>query len=188
MNLVLGLTGKRGCGKDTAAKYLRNKYGFKILTYTNDVLAPMLKAQGKEITRENLIKLAIDLRKEFGNVVLSEMICEHVSYDALWVISGVRLPQEVEYMRTRFGEDFKLISIECESKLRYERIRKRGTKGEKELTYDEFLSIEESPTEKPISESMKMADYVLNNDQSKENLYKQIDRLMENLLKKGMRS
>lgn len=40
--LVLGLTGKRGSGKDTMAEYLRKKYGFSVLTYTNDVLGPLL--------------------------------------------------------------------------------------------------------------------------------------------------
>ena len=68
---VIGITGKRGSGKDTVAEHLESKYGFHVLTYLDHVLAPVLKKEGKEITRENLINLALDMRKKKGNVVNS---------------------------------------------------------------------------------------------------------------------
>lgn len=74
--LVLGLTGKRGSGKDTMADYLKAEYGFEVLTYTNDVLAPILKKDGKDVTRENLITLALALRAKGGKHIITKLLCD----------------------------------------------------------------------------------------------------------------
>jgi dephospho-CoA kinase len=175
---VLGITGRRGAGKDTAANYLSKKYGFRVLTFTDDVLAPMLKSMGKEVTRNNLIGLGMDMRKTFGgNAALVPALCEMIGREGLWAVSGVRFPEEVEYFRYNFGENFTLISVECDPKRRHERLKRRGTKGERKMSYREFEEIEKSPTEKPIDRVMKMAKFVLDNNRTKNDLYRQIERI-----------
>ena len=180
--LVLGLTGKRGCGKDTVANYLREEHGFAVLTYTDHVLAPILEKRGKPVTRENLISLALELREKHGKDILTKMICGKIEKSGLWAVSGVRYPEEAERFRKEFGDDFRLLSIECSAEKRHERVKSRGTKGEGELTYKEFLRIDKRPTELPISETMKLADFTIENNGPFEDLYKQINNLMENLL------
>jgi len=175
---VLGITGKRGSGKDTIAHYLSKKYGFRVLTFTDDVLGPMLKSMDKKVTRENLIELGMDMRKTFGgNSALVPTLCERIGREGLWVVSGVRFPEEVRYFRYNFGDNFKLVSVECTSKKRFERLKRRGTKGEKGMSYQKFMEIEKKPTEIHIERTMKMAKFVLNNNKTKNDFYKQIDRI-----------
>ncbi|MEM5871654.1 MAG: AAA family ATPase [Candidatus Aenigmatarchaeota archaeon] len=182
--LVLGLTGKRGCGKDTMAEYLQKNYGFRILNFTNDVLGPILKEMGKEVTRENLIELALNLREKNGNDILAKMLSERIKENnckGFWVISGIRYLEEVEYFKKTFGENFKLVKIECNIKKRYERIKNRGTKGEDSMSYKEFLEIEKRPTEKSIEKVMKLAEFSLDNNKKFEDFYRAIDDLMEKI-------
>lgn len=176
--LVLGITGKRGSGKDAMAEYFSKKYGFRVLTFTDDVLAPMLKSMSKKVTRDNLIELGMDMRKTFGgNAALVPVLCERIGREGLWVVSGVRFPAEVRYFRYNFGDNFRLISVKCEGKKRFERLKKRGTKGERKMSYRGFLETEKKPTEKPIDKVMKMAAFELNNNKTKNDLYRQIDRI-----------
>ncbi len=179
---VLGITGRRGAGKDTTAEYLSKRYGFRVLTFTDNVLAPMLKSMKKKVTRENLINLAMDMRKTFGgNAALVPTLCEIIRREGLWAVSGVRFPEEVEYFRETYGDAFRLISVNCSAKKRFERLKKRGTKGEGKMTYKRFLEIEKRPTEKPIDRTMKMANFSLDNNGTKEELYRQIDKIYEKL-------
>lgn len=179
--IVLGITGKRGSGKDTTAEYLGKRYGFNILVYTDHVLAPMLKLQKKKVTRENLIKLATDLRKQYGKEALTRMICERITRKEPWCISGVRLPEEVAYLRSFYCEAFFLLDVECESKKRYERLKSRGTKGEKKMSYKKFMEIDRKVTERPIKESTELADHMIDNNGSMEELKRQLDDLMKNM-------
>lgn len=175
--LVLGLTGKRGCGKDTMASHLKSRYGFRVLTYTNDVLAPILKAKGKEVTRENLINLALELRKEYGKEILTQRICDLIKPSGLWAISGVRYPEEVAHLKKCFGGRFRLVYVGCGARKRYERVIKRGTKGEGRLTFAQFMAIEEKETEKVIGKTLKLADFSISNDGTISEFKRKIDAL-----------
>jgi dephospho-CoA kinase len=179
--LVLGLTGKRGSGKDTMAEHLKSKYGFRVLTYTNDVLSPLLKEIGKEVTRENLISLALDLRAKSGKHILTRMISDKIESRGLWAISGVRYPEEVDYFKERFGDAFRLIEVRCSARKRHERVVRRGTKGEGSLSFKQFMEIEERETEKVINETIKLADFSVENDGTKDEFYRKIDELAKKL-------
>jgi dephospho-CoA kinase len=173
--LVLGITGRRGSGKDTIANYLKSRHGFRVLTYTNDVLAPELKKMGKEVTRENLIDLALSMRAKGGKFVLTKLICEKIEPKGFWAISGVRYPEEVEYFKTAFGSNFKLVEIACSTRKRFDRVVGRGTKGEGGMTFERFMEIEEKETEKIIGATIKLADFSINNDGTKQEFEKRID-------------
>jgi len=179
--LVLGLTGKRGSGKDTMAEYLKAKYGFHVLTYTNDVLAPILKGQGKDVTRENLITLALSLRAKGGKHIITKLLCEKIESSGLWAISGVRYPEEVDYFKGKFGAAFVLAEVCCHVGKRHERVVKRGTKGEGHMTMDEFLAVEEKETEKVINDTIKLADMKIDNQGTISDFYKKIEALMQKL-------
>ena len=179
--LVIGVTGKRGSGKDTVAEYLKGKYGFHVLTYLDHVLAPVLKKEGKEITRENLINLALEMRKKKGNHILTELICEKIGKEGFWAISGIRYPEEYDHFKLHFGDNFKLVNVECGVEKRYERIIRRGTKGEGHLTFEEFMNIDERETESIINKTVEMSDFSVDNSSSVEELRRKVDGLAERL-------
>ena len=180
--LVLGLIGKRACGKNIFAAYLKKKYRFKPLDYTRDVLAPILRKQGKPVLRENLTSLAMKLRRRYGEDILTKRLCKKIKRRQSVVISGIRFPAETAYLHRTFKNSFKLIAMEADPKLRYERARKRGLKGEKKLTFREFMKLESLPTERIIPRTMEFADFVIANNKRPRDLYKKTDSLMEKLL------
>lgn len=179
--LVLGITGSRGAGKDTVALHLKKKYGFRILTFTDDVLAPVLKKRGEEVTRHNLIRLALELRDQRGKGVLAGMLSEKIGDSGFWAISGVRYAEEVEIFRKKFGDAFRLLEVRCETRKRFQRVKKRGTKGEGRMSFEEFLKVEEAETEKAVNETIELADYALDNNGSIGELKEQVDDLASGL-------
>jgi dephospho-CoA kinase len=183
--MIIGFTGKRGCGKDTAAERLVQSHGFAMLDFTRDVLAPILEAEGKEVTRENLMDVAMDGRKRAHKGIWAEKLCEVIRKKSRknFTISGVRFPEEVSVFRKEF-EDFALVSIACRDRARYERSMRRGTKGERGMTFEEYMKVEEKPTEKAVLKTMELADYAIDNNGTIEDLFEEVDELVK-LIKAG---
>ena len=172
--IVIGVTGKRGSGKDTFARYLKENHGFTVLEFSKDGILPILVERSLEPTRENLIKIAMEARKEEGNDVFAKILCEKITKGD-YCVTGMRFSEELEYMKDRFGEDFILVSIMCEPKKRYERITKRGDKGESRITFEEFLKVEEKVTEKAIDDIIGSADYFIDNNDTLDEFYSNVE-------------
>lgn len=177
--LVIAFCGKKYSGKDQGCNYLVSKYGFKHLDYSKDVLNPILEKEGKAITRDNQIELATKLRKEKGIHVLTEMIAEKINSNSM--ISGLRFKEEVDYLRKKFEKEFILVAVEADERIRYERSLAQQVKGEGSHTFEQFLERESLPTEKVIPETMRLADYTVTNNGSKEELYRQLDIILKNM-------
>jgi dephospho-CoA kinase len=179
--MIIGLTGKRGCGKDTIAKRLGEKYKFVSLDFTKDVLAPLLVNQGKAVTRENLIETAMAGRRKSHNGVWAEKLSIIIKRNSGkdFVISGIRFREEVEVFNNNFLDAFKLVAVVCEDRNRYGRVRKRGTKGEAGLTFKEFMEVEEKDTERVISGTMEVADFAMDNNGTLDDLHGEIDKLVK---------
>jgi len=183
--MIIGLTGKRGTGKDTIANYLVEKMGFIMLDFTRDVLAPILEKQGKPVTRDNLIDLAMDGRRKAHNGIWAEKLCGTIKGNEDYTISGVRFVEEVEVFKKRFGDHFLLVSVVADDNTRYERCRKRGTKGEGDMSFEEYMEREKKPTEVAILKTMEMADYTVDNNSTHEHLFEEVDRIVKLLKEKS---
>ncbi len=184
---IIAVTGKRGCGKDTFADYLKKSHGFSILNFSGDALYPELKKRGFEITRENLIRVGMELREREGNDVLAKIIAEKIENGSDYCISGMRFSEELDYMKSKFGSGFFLVAIVCDAEKRYERILKRGDRGEANLTFEEFEEIDNRPTEKAIDELMERADIVIDNNGTIEEFHENIEKLYSSVLKNARR-
>jgi dephospho-CoA kinase len=180
--MIVGVTGKRLSGKNEVAEHLRGRYGFHILDITDEILRPTLKKQGKEVNRENLASLAMEMRKK-GNDILVIMLCKKILPGKNYVIPNIRFPEEANYLRKKFGKGFALISLEVSTKERFRRIRTRGDPKDVGLTMRRFLETEKLATETPISKAMKLADFRVKNTGTKDRLRKAVDRIMERVLK-----
>ncbi|RLJ08393.1 MAG: hypothetical protein DRP12_00660 [Candidatus Aenigmatarchaeota archaeon] len=178
--VAIGITGRRYSGKTLAAEWLQKTYGFRLLDFTQDVLAPRLKRQGKRVTRKNLIELACRLRERYGRDILARMLVRKARGDRI-VISGIRFPEEVQVFRKRW-QDFLLIAILAPAKLRWRRAGEIR-KGEGSLSFRQFLKIESAETERHIPQLIRMADFRIRNDGSKEELYRKLDKIVKPYLK-----
>ena len=70
---AISFTGLARSGKDTAADYIVEKYGFHKLVMS-DKLAEELQKQGKEDTKMNRSLKAKELRERFGDDVLARRV------------------------------------------------------------------------------------------------------------------
>jgi dephospho-CoA kinase len=78
------------------------------------------------------------------------------------------------------------LAVDADPHIRYERISHRKSALDN-VSYEKFLfdekreMLSKDPTEGSISDCMKLADYQLVNDSTKEELYRQIDTFLEGI-------
>ena len=94
-----------------------------------------------------------------------------------WAIDSIRNPAEVKELREI--KKFTLIAVYAPPKLRYERESERKRHGFTK-TYEEWLEIEKkennsNPQCQQIHECVKLADYNITNDSTKDELIKKVE-------------
>lgn len=178
MKKIIGIIGPVGSGKDTVAEYISNKLGINSFQISQP-LKDIAKEKNMEPTRENLIKIGSDLVKEKGPEYLAELCLKKISGD-IGMITGVRVLEIIEYLRK--NTDFILLSIDANPNLRFNRSTERGKSGEAR-TLEEFVENENrensSPNVQRLFECMKLADYSIQNEDSLEDLFREVDEFLK---------
>jgi len=180
--MIIGLTGENCSGKSTVAEYLMKKsfYYYSL----SDVIREELKAEGKAVTRENLIKKGNELREKGGSGVLGRKIAEKIQKDKNYVVDSIRNPVEVEELKKDGG--FFLFHITAPAKTRFGRIKARRRE-EDPQTFAAFQEIEklemenEDKTKQNLKETFELADKKLVNDGSFGELNDKVDMLLSEL-------
>jgi len=175
--LIYGLTGLLCSGKDTLGKMLAEQLNAPLLVY-GDVLREELALRGREPTRENLQKLAIELREREGDGVLARKLIEKIGSGPA-VVDGFRSPEEVRAFRAAFNNEFKLVFVDAPLELRYERAKARNRAGGPG-SFREFKAADEREARGErfgILACAEMADERVSNDGSLEELRKKARRL-----------
>jgi dephospho-CoA kinase len=175
---IIGFAGEIASGKDTAVSYLKEKHGaltFKFSACLRDILDRMYLGQ----TRENMQTLSTILRKNYSQDLFSKVIAKDVqaSDKELIVIGGVRRQTDIEHLKNIPG--FKLAYIDADEKIRYERLIKRSENPDDQTkTFEQFQKEAQAETENQIRDLKDIADVVIDNNGSLEDLYKQLDKLL----------
>ena len=176
---ILAFTGLIASGKGTAAKYFIEKHkavSFRFSTSMRDVLDRLYLEQ----SRKNMAEISLVLREAFGQNLFSKVIANDAakSESELEVIDGVRRSYDLEALKKIEG--FQLIGVEVDSKIRFERLKKRGENADDiSKTWEQFQADHKLETEVYIPELLKQADVTIDNNGSLEDLYKQLDKLVE---------
>lgn len=180
---VIAIIGEQAGGKGAAADIIRKHYGGSRLTISN-ILRRTLESLHKESTRENLIELALVLKKGFGGSVLMEAMLKEVELEDadLVIVDGLRMPGDPDPFKREYEDDFRLIYITADQKIRYERSVNRGEKaGEDEASFEDFQKNEKKETEKYISEVGKTADFKVENNGDEKELEEKVIKIMAGL-------
>ncbi|MDD3662432.1 MAG: hypothetical protein PHT84_01045 [Candidatus Pacebacteria bacterium] len=179
--IILGLTGPIAVGKEVTKKYLIEKYQAKDCKFSTP-LRDVLNRISVPVSRENMQKLSTILRAGFGEDLLAKIIAEDSKNleSEFVVIDGVRRPTDISYLEEL--PNFFLIKIEADSKLRYDRMVKRNENpGDDNKTYEEFLKDHESEADSLVPVVMKKAKFSIDNNSSLEDLYRQVDEILEKI-------
>src|SRR3989339_64908 len=173
--IILGFTGLPASGKGTVAKYFKEKYQaetFRFSTMLRDVLDRLYL----EHSRENMSGISRVLREFFGQDLMAKVMAKDVenSPAGLIIVDGIRRMEDVKYLRALSG--FKLVAIEADMRIRYQRLLNRDENpDDKNKTWEEFVADHQLETELTILDTIKDADMVVNNNSSLEGLQKQLD-------------
>jgi dephospho-CoA kinase len=183
--IVIGLIGEKGAGKGTVADYLIDKYG-AVHYGTSKILRRTLEDIHVPVTRDNLVKLALVLKEGYGpSIIIDSLIQDMEKAEADIIIAdGIRMHGDVEPFRKKFGQNFFLVYVTADLKLRYDRTRARKQNaGEGEATLEEFLEEEGRLTEVSIHEIGRQADFKLNNNGTAAELTAQTEEMMGKIVK-----
>lgn len=184
--IVIGLIGEKGSGKGTVSDYLIEKYG-AVHYGTSKILRRTLEDIHVPITRDNLIKLALILKEGYGPSIIIDSLIQDMEKNGSNVIiaDGIRMHGDVEPFRKKYGENFFLVYITADLKLRYERTKARKQNSEEgETMLEQFLEEEGKLTEVSIHEIGRTADFKMNNNGTPEELIYQTEEMLKKILKK----
>ncbi len=181
--MIIGLTGRNASGKTEVAQYLRSR-GFEYHSLSDEI-RDEIRRRGRDITREVLIEIGNELRSRYGAGVLAERILQRLGQERNYVVDSIRNPTEVEVLRRR--TDFTLLAVQAEPQVRFERSRLRGREGAAQ-TFDQFLAEEarelnsDDPATQQLIATQSLADIVVKNDGSIEDLRRQLDQTLPRLM------
>ena len=191
--MIIGLTGKNAAGKGEVASYLKSK---DFIYYSlSDVIREEATKMGLEHSRDNLIKLGNELRENFAPNYLAEQINKKIN-DMLnnnksqnFVIDSIRNPFEVKELKK--NRDFVLVGIDAPVELRFKRLLERNRLGDAK-TLEDFRQQEQrenlkSDTNQQLDATFGMANEIVLNSGTLEELHEKIDDLLNHLKRKQER-
>lgn len=183
--IIIGVTGTNASGKDTVAEYLRDKYGFKNYSLSDEIRIELTK-RGMDHSRENMITVGNEIREKFEANELAVRAIKRIVADNenKVIVTSIRNPAEVEELRKDFP-DFKLIFIDAPIEIRYERSKERGRIGDGE-SFEDFKAKEARELDggtkgQRLIATSKMADISIINDEDLASLHNKIEKILSKI-------
>ncbi len=183
--MILGISGPNGAGKGEVVRYLveRSFYALSL----SDVIRDELASRGLSETRERMIETGNALREAHGPGVLAERLLKKVLADRNYVIDSVRNPAEVAALRAA-GARFRLIWVDADIHLRFERMRERARPGDPE-TVEQLIALEgrerasDNPAAQQLNKIQEMSDHTILNDGSLDGLHEKLQGLLTSMMR-----
>ena len=184
--IIIGITGTLGSGKGTIVDLLKEK-GFLHFS-ARDFIVEKIKEQGLEVNRDTMTLVANHLREENEPSYIIENLYKKAKESGKnSIIESVRNPLEIEFLRK--NDDFLLIAVDADIKIRYERILKRKSVTDN-VSFETFKQNEEREMQSKdrnaqnLRACIEMADIRIDNSGTIEELNKQIIELWKTINKK----
>lgn len=179
--IIIGITGTLGAGKGTIVGYLVEKKGFEHYS-VRAYLLDEIRKRGMPEDRDSMYNLANELRSLHGPSFVTDQLYELASNSGKnCIIESIRTQGEITSLKGK-GR-FYLLAVDADPLVRYERIRLRKSETDR-ISYETFLENEsrESDSSDPGRQDLKkciaMADYVFDNNGTKEELIVKIDEVL----------
>lgn len=182
--MIIGITGSFGSGKGTVVDFIKH-LNFKHYSASGFITEEIVR-RGLPINRDSMIEVANDLRNIHGPAYIVESLyqrAQEAGGDA--VIEALRATAEVHKIKELGG---KVLGVDADSKLRYERVRRRGSEKDA-VSYEKFLAQEraesnpDDPTKQDVFGALEESDYVITNNGSLEELHAQIEDVLTEMTK-----
>lgn len=181
--VILGFAGEIASGKGTASAYIEEGYEGSAYGYSGP-LRDIARRLYLEESRDHMQRLSTMLRENFHDDILSDVLFQDIKKDKKKVIAidGVRRMADISSMKKLDG--FRLVYIETEMRTRYKRIIDRGQNSDDSgKSFEEFEEDHKREAETQIRGLKNKADFVVNNNDSFDELYKQLDEIITKIQK-----
>ena len=176
--LVMGIAGRIGSGKTSAAKYLSSRHGFQYLRYSQ-VLSEWL-AKDPE-AKAHLQEVGWKVMAGGTQAELNRRLIAQITPDTDSAVDGLRHPLDYESLKDSFASAFYLLYIESPREERWNRLRGRG----RFASIDSFEHADSHPVEQQIESLRVNAALVLRNDGSLQDLYVALDGAVRDFREEG---
>ncbi len=180
--MIIGITGTNGAGKGTVVEYLKKK-GFTHFS-ARDVFTKEIVARGLPINRDSMILVANDLRAQKGPGFFAESAITYAHQHSIDVVAeSIRSIGEAKYLKSHGAQ---LWAVDADMRVRYDRVVLRASDTDK-VSFEKFVADEQrelantDPTKQNLTKVIQMADVVLVNDTTPEELFTQVEATLNNL-------
>lgn len=171
--IIIGITGTLGAGKGTVVEFLTKHYGFVHFSVRN-FISRELEHRGMPVNRDTLTALANEMRaKNSPSYIIEELYKEAAQQEKNCIIESIRTPGEINALRAK--TNFFLLAVDADPRIRFNRVRKRNSETDK-VSFSTFINNEqremhsEDPNKQNLAECIRQADYVIENNGSREEL------------------
>ena len=170
-NLIIGIAGTIAAGKTTASEYIVGK-GFAYSRYSL-IIAKLLEKNGIQVERSTLQNVGGNLFDAQKQYELNKKVDDYLSGNEYIVIDGMRHYEDYTYWKEKNFKNFYLLYIDSDPKICATRY------GEKE-----FQQVASHHVEQEITGLRQLADVIIDNNSTFENLYSQIDNFLKTVCPK----
>lgn len=186
--MLVGIVGLNGSGKDTAAKYISEKYGFDWISISDLVRKECIKKNLSIENRDNLRNTAEGEREKYGPDIWIKKALKNYSEEKKFVLSSFRHPSEIKQVKDKNGI---IILIDAPIEIRFKRTVDRVLHNPSDhgsIVFDDFLEKEKKelknsdPNKMQMGECIKMFDYKIDNSNNLDILKKSIDDLIKKII------
>lgn len=173
-DVVIGICGPISTGKTEAAEYIR-KRGFNYIRYSQ-VLALDAARKTTAIDRASLQQEGWSIYDGAMQYALNKRLEDYVRGSKYVVVDGMRHCEDFTYWKERCFSRFHMIYIETDFIIRESRY---ANKMDTSVKYSDALV---HPVESHILSLYDKADFIVNNNGSREELFRKIDKILDEIL------
>lgn len=183
---IIGVTGMPGSGKSEFARFAEEQ-GYQTVVM-GDVVRAKVVEEGFEPTPEMSRKYMIKLREDLGETAVAHLTCvaiEKLKQQGIHkiIIDGIRSQAEVTYFKNQLNNDFLIVAIHVDPRLRYDRLQLRGRKDAPQTEKD-FRLRDEDELKLGLGETIAFSNYVIPNNNALKSFREQSLSLLEELNKR----
>lgn len=182
--IIIGITGTLGAGKGTIVDFLVEERHFTHYSVRAFLLEEIRK-RGMPENRDSMFTLANELRAQHGSsYVTDQLYLQAAESGHNCVIESIRTPGEVESLRK--SGNFTLLAVDADQRLRYDRIRLRESETD-QVSFETFRENElremttADPTRQNLQRCIEMADFILLNNGTKEELLRKTIEVLSHI-------